>query len=354
LHVVGTRALDVDLLSSPRMVIKASAASEIRHLIEALGSEDDVRREAAVARLSVLGARAVDRLVATYESSPSREMKVAILRALEVAGDQRTVAVAKNAIAEGGEVAIAAVAALAAQLESAHAATAANVLDVLVAAALDPAKEKRVRVAAYQAIQHIPQVGARISMALRNDPDAGLNAAALDAPRDKAAADAIWQDALEGRLPDEPGLLREAALTRALTAPLGTLQKIIDAVRAIEGSLPSGHKRDQWRAARGALHQALALRGSRVAVYDLRETIEQAREPLPVSFLAALHVVGDESCVESLAAAYARTSSQEARWRHQLAAAFRAIASREKITRRHAAFKRIAARWPDAARELSP
>jgi hypothetical protein len=335
------------------MVIKASSASEIRHLIEALGSEDDVRREAAIARLSVLGARAVDRLVAAYETSPAREMKVAILRALEVAGDQRTVGVAKNAIGEGGEVAIAAVAALAAQLESAHAATAASVLDVLVAAALDPAKEKRLRVAAYQAIQHIPQVGERIAAALQSDPDAGLNAAALDAPRDKAAADAIWQDVLEGRLPDEPGLLREAALTRALTAPLGALQKIIDGVRAVEGSLPAGHKRDQWRAARGALHQALALRGSRVAVYDLRETIEEAREPLPVSFLAALHVVGDESCVESLAAAYARTSSQEARWRHQLGAAFRAIASREKITRRHAAFKRIAARWPEAARELS-
>ena len=72
---------------------------------------------------------------------------------------------------------------------------------MLVAAALDPAKEKRVRLAAYQAIQHIPQVGDRIAAALRSDPDAGLKAAALDAPRDKAATDAIWQDALEGRLP---------------------------------------------------------------------------------------------------------------------------------------------------------
>jgi hypothetical protein len=124
-------------------------------------------------------------------------------------------------------------------------------------------------------------------------------------------------------------------------------------VRVREGSMSAGPRRDEWRAARGALHQALALRGSRVAVYDLRETIEEAREPLPVSFLAALHVIGDESCVESLAAAYARTPNDDARWRHQLGAAFRAITRREKITRRHATFKRIAARWPDAARELS-
>ena len=335
------------------MVIKASAASEIGHLIEALGGDDDVRREAAIARLGVIGARAVERLVSAYASAPTRELKVALLRALEVAGDRRTVAVAKGAIREGGDVATAAVAALAPLLESPHTATAADVLDVLVTAALDTTGEKRIRLASFQAIQHIPQVGARIADALQNDPDAGINAAAHEAPRDKAAADAVWQDALEGRLPDQPALLREVALTKALTAPLGALQKMIDAVRAIEGSMPSVQKRDQWRAARGALHQALALRGSRVAVYDLRETIEEAREPLPVSFLAALHVVGDESCVESLAAAYARTPDNDARWRHQLGAAFRAIASREKITRRHAAFKRIAARWPEAARELT-
>ena len=41
-------------------------------------------------------------------------------------------------------------------------------------------------------------------------------------------------------------------------------------------------------AVRGALHQALALRGSRVALYDLRETIERPPAPLPSSFLAAL------------------------------------------------------------------
>ena len=54
-----------------------------------------------------------------------------------------------------------------------------------------------------------------------------------------------------------------------------------------------------------------------------------------------------------LAAAWARTPDAEARWKHQLGEAFRAITRREKITRRHAAFKRIASRWPDAARALS-
>jgi hypothetical protein len=87
-------------------------------------------------------------------------------------------------------------------------------------------------------------------------------------------------------------------------------------------------------------------------VYDLRETIQEARGPLPVSFLAALHVVGDASCLEPLAAAYVRAPGEDARWRHQLGEAFRAISRRDKVTRRHATVKRIESRWPDAARDL--
>jgi hypothetical protein len=124
-------------------------------------------------------------------------------------------------------------------------------------------------------------------------------------------------------------------------------------VRAHESSIEPGPLRDTWRAARGALHQALALRGSRLAVYDLRETLEDSRQPLPVSFLAALHVVGDDTCLDALAAAYSHAPVADARWRHQLAAAFHAVARRGKITSRHPAMKRIASRWPEAARDLS-
>jgi hypothetical protein len=94
----------------------------------------------------------------------------------------------------------------------------------------------------------------------------------------------------------------------------------------------------------------LALRGSRVALYDLRETLEDRSMRLPVSFLTALHVVGDASCLEPLASAWdaaaADRTAEGVRWRQQLASAFRAITHREKITRRHAVMKRIAARWP--------
>jgi HEAT repeat protein len=132
---------------------------------------------------------------------------------------------------------------------------------------------------------------------------------------------------------------------------LTTLQKMIDTVRAKEGTMAAARRAD-WQNVRGALHQALALRGSRIAVYDLRESLEDAKGTLPASFLTALHVVGDQSCLEPLAAAYERKGA-DPRWKAQVAAAFRAIAKREHVTRRHAIVKRIAARWPEAARELT-
>jgi hypothetical protein len=333
------------------MVIKASAATEIRQLIAALGGDDDVRREAAIARLTVIGARAVDGLRRAYEDTSDRDTRVALLRALEPIGDRRTVAIARGAIAEGGDLALAAAAALRVLLDSPHGPTGTDALDILVATALDPSAERRVRLAALQGLP--AGVRARVADALQADPDPGLQARAGDLPRDAAAADAVWQDALEGRLPDTPAPLRDAAETRAATAALSALQRMIDAVRSREGAVENAAKRAAWRTVRGALHQTLALRDSRVAVYDLRESLEAARGPLPTSFLAALHVVGDQSCLEPLAASYARTPAGNARWKVQLAAAFRAIARREKVTRRHPIVKRISARWPEAGRELT-
>lgn len=333
------------------MVIKASNSTEIRQLIAALGGSDDVRREAAIARLSIIGARAVDRLVAAY-SDGTRDMKVAVLRALEAVGAPRALGVAKLALAEGGDVAIAAASVLRALLAVEHAPTAADALDLLVTVALDGAGERRVRLAAFDGLREVPgNIRERVAAALRDDPDTGLQTRAIEAPRDAAAAEAIWQDALDGRLPETPRDLREVVQARAATAPLGALQKLIDAIRQHEGTL-SGARRTEWLAVRGALHQALALRDSRLAVYDLRETIADARAPLPVSFLSALHVVGDESCLEGLAAAYAQATADE-HWRHQVGAAFRAIAKRERLTRRSVAMKRLATRWPKEVAELS-
>ena len=111
-------------------------------------------------------------------------------------------------------------------------------------------------------------------------------------------------------------------------------------------------KREEWRAVRGAAHQALAARSSRLALYDLRDSL-MGEDRLPVAFLAALEEIGDETCLEPLAAAYdASSRSGDAWWREHVATAFRAIVAREGLTRRHTSVKRALARWPDSAADL--
>jgi hypothetical protein len=82
----------------------------------------------------------------------------------------------------------------------------------------------------------------------------------------------------------------------------------------------------------------------------LRESLETATEPLAVDALAALALVGDVSCLEPIAASYAR--SKDAWWRDRLGDTFRTIVDRERVTRRHAIVKRIEKRWKGSMEEL--
>jgi hypothetical protein len=320
------------------MVIKASAASEIRSLVQALSEGDEVRREAAAARLAVIGSRAVPHIIAAYRGAADRRARVQLMRALERTVDPRATALARAAIEDGGDLGMAAVGVLRALLDSREARIASQALDALMTTALDAGREQRVRRAAVDALKTIPDVREKLAATIGD-----LAEAAPD-------RDVVWNDALEGHLPDDPWLLREALDARGGSTALSALQKLVDAVRARESQ--AGPQRAAWRALRGAIHQTLALRGSRVALYDLRETIETTEVDLPSSFLGAVQLVGDTACLEALASAYARAPEADERWRAQLAAAFRAVASREHVTRRHAAIKRILHRWPEAGAQL--
>jgi hypothetical protein len=335
------------------MVIKASTAGEVRQLIEALGGEDEVRRDGAIARLTVIGTRAVERLVTAYDGSKDQATKIAILQVLESIGDRRAFGPARAALDQGGELAVAGASTLRGLLDSREG-VATESLDVLVSVVLDPAADRRVRLAACDALQGLPEeVRAPILTVLGTDSDRVIRTRAAGARADPAMADGVWQDAVDGRLPDRPSTLRDLVGTRGPQAAFGALQKMIDLVRTREASARSAADRAAWRTIRGALHQTLAFRGSRVAVYDLRESLNEARQPLDASFLAAVYAVGDVSCLEPLATAYAQAAPAAERWRHDLVGAFRAISKRERITRRHAVMKRIATRWPAQARDLT-
>jgi HEAT repeat protein len=301
---------------------------DVPSLVQGL-REGGARREAAIARLTIAGKRAVARLVDAYQNTDDREVQVAILRVLEAVGDERALIVAQQALAARGDVAVAGVAVLRELLGRPEGSADVKALDVLLAVARDGSAERRVRVAAIGALEQAPP-----------DVRHALGTLAVDQSPDGA----LWEDAIAGQLPDDPKGLREAIADRASAAALADLRRLIEAVGVRERT--TGRKQGQeWLAVRGAIHQALALRGSRIALYDLRETFERSEAPLPSSFLGALQTIGDDSCLEPLAAAFSRARS-DARWQHQLTHAFHEIVKRERITKRHSALRRALAKAP--------
>ncbi len=171
------------------------------------------------------------------------------------------------------------------------------------------------------------------------------------------------EQAAAGHLPDQADPLRQWLAAAGADAPLPTLHSVVQQVRERERQAKDQVRRTEWMTARAVAHQVLAARGSTVALYDLRETIESG-EQAPVEMLAAIAAIGDRTCLEPIAAAYTRLAARPARatpgqpdaasdwWREHLAVAFRTIAAREKLNERHAVTKRLRTRWPQAADAL--
>ncbi|OFV93986.1 MAG: hypothetical protein A3G76_12865 [Acidobacteria bacterium RIFCSPLOWO2_12_FULL_65_11] len=340
------------------MVIKASSAAQIEALVGDLGSASAARREAAIARLTIIGARAVGRLGTLLDSDAGSVARLAALRTLEAIGDPHALHPALGAIDRPeADVASAGISVARAFLRGPQSEI---VVDRLTAIALDPARIERVRLSALQALADLKHSTiAPLLDALRNDPnDAVRRAAARSAAakRDETFDPAaVVRRAADEELPDDPTGLQRAVALAGERVGLSQLLRVIERIREREPSEEPG-RRIEWTSARGAAHVALARRNSRIAVYDLRESIESASSPLPVEFLAALSTIGDTSCLEGLASAYAqslRSGRSRRDWWHQhLAAVFHSIVKRERVTRRHAIVKKMQKRWPEALAEL--
>jgi hypothetical protein len=330
------------------VAIRASSSRQIDALIGDLGAASAVTRETAIARLTLLGARAVERLIAIAADGGDSETRIGAWRTLEAIGDARALPPALAALARRDlEPAVAAAAARVAgqHVRGAHGAAA---VDRLAEVLLDRSRHETVRLAALRGLRDLDRSTiAPILTSLIDDANQTIRTEASvgrpAAPRDDDDPAAMIVNAAEGILADDAPTLRDALKRSESSVTPMLLHKLIDRMREREGSEPT-EVRDQWRLTRAAAHVALAQRGSRVALYDLRESLEATTTPLPVEFLTALTLVGDASCVEAIAAAY--TKAKDAWWRKKLAAVFRDVVAREKLTRRHAALKRIEKRWP--------
>jgi HEAT repeat protein len=333
------------------VAIRTSSATQIDALVAALSAANTVTREAAIARLTVIGPRAIARLVALATSAAEPVARVAAFAVLEAIADPRAIDPALGGLDDAdAAVAAAAVAVTGVFLRGPRGAT---VVDRLTAMALDPARPEPLRVAALTALGGLSRATMDpVLTALAGDPSATIRAEAEVQRTGWAAApnplEALTRAAEDG-LPDDPDALRAVIVRAGETAPLPLLLRIVERAREREPVEPA-RRRPAWTTARVAAHAALARRGSRLALYDMRELLEGAKGPLPVEFLAALSQIGDASCLEAVAGAYARSSesgpSRHDWWRQRLADAFRAIVAREGINRRHAVAKRIEKRWP--------
>ena len=290
--------------------------SSIERLVTDLRGSDPVRRETAIARLRLAGARAIGRLTILLQSDGDAAVRAAALKALDGITDRRAIEPALAALRDDeADVAIAAAGVLrgwAADEDS------TRVLEALSALALDRERPSAVRLAALDALADLPR---HLVQPIREQlpPPTGPQA-------DDAEALRSWVDA------------------HGATAAFSELHAAVVQARDGERAAPAPG-RHMWLLARGAAHAALARRGSRVALYDLREAFDGARAPLPLDFLTAMTAIGDSSCLEPMARAWAAAPG-ETWWQDRVKDAAGDIVRRDRLTARHSIVKRVRAKWP--------
>jgi hypothetical protein len=336
------------------VVIRRSSTREVQALVADILSQaaDDggVRREAAVARLRVIGDRAIRQVVAAFDAATAVDAQAALLRVMEGRRETAAADVAARALASPvPQVRVGAIAVAKGLLDEAGGPA---LLDRVAALAVDRAEPAEVRLAATSMLAALPGDAAQpVLQQLASDPDPAIRLAA--APRSAGGDEpgAEIRDAASGQLPADAGRLLDALARDGASVPLPTLHRLVATVREREGRERRDRGRRDWLTVRGAVHQALATRGSRVALYDLRESLEGASEPLPPAFTDAVAAIGDESCLEPLAARYAE--AEDDAWRAALGQAASAIAARERVTLRSAVARRLKAKYgEDATRRL--
>jgi HEAT repeat protein len=308
------------------VAIRASSSKQIDALIADLATADEMRREAAIARLIVIGDRAVDRLIAVASSDRS-SARTAALRVLEGIGSERALVVALRCIDAQDTSTVRAAISLAQRFLRGPRGPA--VVDRLTVLALDAQRSQAVRLAAVAVLRELEPKTIR-PLLKKLASDRSLDAGSVVQP--PVARQPVGPS---GRAPDD---VREWLAREGTKAPLTSVLGIVERLREREASEPAA-RRGAWTAARFAAHLVLAQRKSRIALYDLRESLETAKAPLPADALAAVTLVGDASCLDAIASAYARSHDPE--WRRRLLETFHTIVKREKLTPRHAVMRRL-------------
>ena len=295
------------------------------------GPDQATRRDAAIARLTVIGTRAVRQILDAIAAKPAPpSMRRCCSRSRRFPIPAPSIPSSRDSAPRTPRYAWPPRAPRAGLLALPQGTI---VLDRLTTIALDCSEQGDLRVAALDALSQLPARTVKpVLDRLKDNPLPEIKAALRQQGAVVEDPIAELEEASDGWLPRDPHVLlqlvgRDAAGGAPLdAAPAGGARRLEGNRRTKSAPRGSG-----WPSA-GPLHLALARRGSKVALYDLREAVEQATEPLPGDFLDALVLVGDASSLEPLAAAYvhADVMATARPGAAALADAFRAVAARER------------------------
>ena len=350
------------------MPIVPSRSGRIQELLGRLASGRPAERDSAVAGLRLLGARVIEPLgpflagaspaarLAALEVLEAIEDHAALPRILDLAqdaddavarraieaasarADRRAVPVLEAILAGRGPASRRRDAALA--LARLQAKGAVEALDPLAARLLDEREDPGLRVAILEALQALepPLAPATLRPLLKRlaaspEPDLAGRAAARPGPPGRTAA---------GRLVEQlvaPGQSPEAAARTIAAIARRGAPMIPELARALESLGPLRGRRPDAAAlhARAALHEALAALDSRVALYDLRETLEARPRAVMPALLRAASRIGDASVVPALA----RAVADETALLDACAEALAAIVARERLRKTSAALRAV-------------
>jgi hypothetical protein len=405
------------------MPIVPSRSARIQDLLSGLSSASGRERDSSVARLTLIGERAVEPLVAFLPTAAPRARRAALevldrlgggralaailahvqdaeeavaLRALKLAGshaDPRSVPPLAEVLEGAGSPARRREAAR--SLARLQASGLVAALDPLVGRLVDETEEEPLRLAILDGLAALEPPLATPTLRplverLRQSagPVLAARATSLAGSLDGGLAVRDTVDELLGGLPASPLAPSDAdrigrALWQAAVVPLCRLHEALDAagepnsVRVLacalaaagqEASIPALHralgrlgsvrprdKGDEGRLrARSDLHRALAALGSRIALFDLRESIEARPRAVMTALLGVAARVGDASLVPSLA----RAASEDPALQRPCADAFAAIVRRTRLRRTSTSLRAVrpahrsalAAFWESARR----
>lgn len=233
----------------------------------------------------------------------------------------------------------------AALLDSTDADESDRALEHLTRLVLDTSVPERQRLAMLDFLSRLPaRLRQPVFDALATDASTTIAARARNQYATPRGRLEHWSD--DEHLPSAPDILAEAIEAEAEQTPITTLRRLIDLTRTRERAAHDV-EHDAWRSARGLLHDTLARRGSVIALYDLRETLEQTNRPISAHFLSAAMMVADVDCLDAIAVRWVH-AGHDIWLRDQLERIFHAVVNRARLRRQSPIMAKLLTRHPSA------